>query len=90
MNIPVEILRKYETLTLEEYKTIFGDSVATEKMFYKNFLQQTDHIPNKIIEAQMLGEIPEDYSEILKYRQLAREKINELNELQVNELGICE
>ena len=68
--IPIEILNKYEMTTIDHY--------WTEIDFYKTFLQQTDHIPNKIVEAQALGETPKDYIEILNYRQFARDEINKL------------
>ena len=42
------------------------------------FLIVTDHIPNKIIEAQAMGETPPDYTEILSARAEARKRINEL------------
>ena len=51
MNIPVEILEKYNMKSLEEYKEDVGNFADTEKMFYETFLIQTDHIPNKIIES---------------------------------------
>lgn len=40
--IPIEILKKHEMAEKENY--------FTELDFYRTFLQQTDHIPNKIIE----------------------------------------
>ena len=51
MNIPIEILEKYNMKSLEEYKEDVGNFADTEKMFYETFLIQTDHIPNKIIES---------------------------------------
>ena len=45
-----EILKKYNMLSLDEYKTMFGDNLDTERTFYQTLLIQTDHIPNKIIE----------------------------------------
>lgn len=68
--IPIKILKKYEMAEKENY--------LTEYDFYKTFLQQTDHIPNKIVEAQFLGSTVEDYTEILNYRQFARDEINKL------------
>lgn len=73
-----ELLKKYNMVTLEEYKELFDDSTEVEIDYYKTFLIQTDHIPNKIIEAQVLGEEFEDYTEILQARKYARSKINEL------------
>ena len=64
--------------TLEKYKEFFDDSAEVEVDYYKAFLIRTDHIPNKIIEAQILGEEVEDYTEILQARKYARKKINEI------------
>ena len=48
--ISIELLNKYNMVSLDEYKLMFGDNVNTEKTFYQTFLNQTDHIPNKITE----------------------------------------
>ena len=78
--IPKEVYEKYHLADITEYES--------EYVFYYTFLIQTDHIPNKIIEAQVLGEIPEDYTEILTYRQFARDEINRLNNpTESNEVG---
>ena len=50
MSITKELLEKYNMASLETYKEMFGDSLDTEKNYYRTFLIQTDHIPNKIIE----------------------------------------
>ena len=71
MRIPQEIAEKYHIADKEFYEN--------DLLYYETFLVQTDHIPNKIIEAQALGGTPEDYTEILQYRQLARDEINKLN-----------
>lgn len=82
--IPSNILEKYGILeSLEERLRItremgMSDTDATID-YYRSFLVCTDHIPNKIIEAQALGETPEDYTEILNYRQFARDEINRLS-----------
>lgn len=68
--IPEEIYKKYQLADITEYEC--------EQDFYYTFLIQTDHIPNKIIEAQILGEPIEDYTEILRYRQFARDEINRI------------
>ena len=68
--IPKEIYKKYLLADITEYEC--------PQDFYHTFLIQTDHIPNKIIEAQILGEPAEDYTEILRYRQFARDEINRL------------
>ena len=78
MEIKLEVLQKYNLGSLEVLKEHHGDSINTEIMFYKEFLNQTDHIPNKIIEAQILNRDADDYTEILEYRQYARDKINSL------------
>lgn len=78
MKISIEMLEKYNMDSLDEYKKRHGDNIDTEIIFYQTFLIQTDHIPNKIIEAQILNKEIEDYTEILNYRQIARNKINEL------------
>ena len=46
----IELLNKYNMVTLEEYKKTFGENLSTEKDFYQTFLIQTDHIPLKIFE----------------------------------------
>lgn len=69
--IPKEIYERYHLADITEYES--------EYVFYYTFLIQTDHIPNKIIESQVLGETPEDYTKILQYRQFARDEINRLN-----------
>ena len=78
--IPNEVYEKYHLADITEYES--------EYVFYYTFLIQTDHIPNKIIESQVLGETPEDYTEILTYRQFARDEINRLNNpTESNEVG---
>lgn len=64
--------------SLKEYKERHGDNIDTEMTFYQTFLIQTDHIPNKIVEAQVLGIEIDDYTEILHLRQHARDEINRL------------
>ena len=73
MNIPIEILEKYNMKSLEEYKEDFGNSADTEKMFYETFLIQTDFIPNKILEGVATSE---EYADELYYRELARQQIS--------------
>ena len=68
--IPQELLDKYDIADKSFYDS--------EVDYYRTFLLQTDHIPNKIIEAQALGEPSEDYTEILRWRQFARDEINRL------------
>lgn len=50
MEISLELLKKYNLASLEVLKYHHGDTLNTEILFYKEFLNQTDHIPNKIIE----------------------------------------
>ena len=49
MNIPIEILEKYNMKSLEKYKEDVGNFAETETEFYEIFLIQTDFIPNKIL-----------------------------------------
>lgn len=74
----LDILKKYNMRSLEEYKERHGNNIDTEMTFYQTFLIQTDHIPNKIIEAQVLGIEVDNYKEILELRQYARDEINRL------------
>lgn len=73
MNILIKYQMGFEGETPEDVKERYGSD------FWRVFLLQTDHIPNKIVEAQALGETPEDYTEILNYRQFARDEINRLS-----------
>lgn len=50
----------------------------SELDMYYHYLESTDHIPNKIVEAQALGIEPNDYTEVLEKRADARRHINEL------------
>lgn len=74
-----EILDKYHMDNLEYYIAGFGEKEGT-LAFCNAFLVLTDHIPNKIIEAQILGHEIDDYKEILELRQQARDKINEMRD----------
>ena len=71
MNIPVEILEKYNMKSLEEYKEDLGYFSETE--FFETFLIQTDFIPNKILEGVATSE---EYADELYYREFARRQIN--------------
>ena len=66
-----ELLQKYHMITLDKYKGLFGDTVATEKMFYETFLKQTDHIPLKIfenfIENMATASLAETFIVVLKF-----------------------
>ena len=75
--IPQTILDKYEMDALEHYIKGFGEKEGT-LAFCSAFLTLTDHIPNKIVEAQILGNNFDDYTEILELRQQTRDKINEM------------
>ena len=71
------ILKKYVYgETLEEYLQEEG---RTEFNYYQTFLEATDYMANKIIEAQFLNTECDDYTEELQARQYARDKINEYN-----------
>lgn len=80
MEIPKEILEYYGMATLKEYTAEFLEQ--GEEMFYSKFLNSTDYIPNKIVEAKILGEdIEDDYIELLKYREFARQEINRIKSI---------
>ncbi len=65
------LISKYRLLTKEELIENLGEANA-DKEYWSTFLNATDHIPNKIIEAQALGEEVQDYTEILELRKEAR------------------
>lgn len=71
MNIPIEILEKYNMKSLEEYKEDVGNFSETE--FYETFLIQTNFIPNKILEGVATSA---DYADELYYREFARQQIS--------------
>lgn len=80
MQIPIELLIKYQMAFEGE---TFEDSMShyeDEKHFYETFLIQTDHIPNKIIEYQYLGKSTGDLKEIVNIREECRNKIRQFNE----------
>lgn len=68
-----EMAERYGLAQLEEFQ-----NTGEEIEFYRSFLALTDHIPNKIIEAQIIVKPVKDYTEILRYRQFARDEINRL------------
>lgn len=76
MKIPEEMLKKYNMGNLDFYKKIFGNDNGSEKSFYQTFLQQTDHIANKLVEGVIKTE---DCTEELYYREIARQEIARLN-----------
>ncbi|MEA4964868.1 MAG: hypothetical protein VB055_03455 [Oscillospiraceae bacterium] len=79
MMIQAEILDRYHMQPLSWYKERHGDTAATEAGFYRTFLQQTDYIPAKIMEAQFAGKtLDEDYSAVLQGREEAREILDGL------------
>ena len=69
--IPINFLIKYQMAfdgeTTEEVKERYGDE------FYRVFLLQTDHIPNKILEGVATSG---EYADELYFRELARQQIN--------------
>ena len=50
-DFPTEILNKYDLPPLSEYVKTATDRPEVITGYYKQFLIQTDHIPNKIIES---------------------------------------
>lgn len=71
------ILKKYGLPSLEEYKEKLNDPNA-EELYYRTFLMQTDHIPNKIVESQLLQKEAVDYTDVLQARAFARSEINRI------------
>ena len=78
MEISKELLERYHVGTAEFYTALSGGNESEGlKTLYQTFLIQTDYIPNKIIEAQTLGEtLDEDYMEVLQARKFARMQLN--------------
>lgn len=74
--LPQGIIEKYNIIPMDEFVSKDNEPGFTYSDWCVYFLNKTDHIPNKIIEAQALGNTPEDYTEILTYRQTARDEIN--------------
>ena len=73
------LIKRYNIGSLEEYAEITGSKKQGEYVFYRSFLEQTDYVTNKLIEAQTLGEkIDQDYTEVLQARAYARQKLSEL------------
>ena len=81
MEISQNLLDKYHIADLQTYINLSGGNESEGlKTLYQTFLIQTDYIPNKIIEAQVLGEtLDEDYTEVLQARKYARQQISNLN-----------
>lgn len=77
-----ELLAYYGLLPLEEFKNQFKDKDTNERgitlEWCYTLLSATDYIPNKITEAQFLGNEVDDYTEVLELRQYARDEINRL------------
>jgi len=81
INIPTEYLEKYG-MTVEEGETA-EQSMAhyeSEKEWLQVFLNLSDYVANKIVEAQYAGEEPEDLTEIVNIRKECRNRIRELEE----------
>lgn len=78
MNIPDNLVEKYEIPSIDYFYGKTNNMDIAEICYCEYFLAKTDHISNKIIEAQILGKEIDDYTEILEYRQFARNRINEL------------
>ena len=64
---------------IEAYFDHHGDTLETRITYYQTYLTRTDYVAAKLAEAAYTGErLGEDYSEIIRLRKEAREKINEL------------
>ena len=65
--------------SVEWYIDRHGDTLETRITYYQTYLSHTDYIAAKLAEAVYTGEkIAEDYSEVIRLRKEARDKINEL------------
>lgn len=81
-----ELMKKYNLPTFSEWNEAVELGVYdNNKELCQVFLNCTDHIPNKIIEAQILGEEVDDYTEILEARKTARAEINRIELEQATE-----
>lgn len=67
-----EIVERFHLFPIEKYHHSTRD-------WYYTFLCQTDYIPAKAMEAQLLGDSIDDYTEILEARKYAREQINAID-----------
>jgi hypothetical protein len=85
MKIMDNIFKEYIGYTLSEWITendefFNGGGInnphACKLEFYHYFLQQTDFVSAKIIDAQILGVECKDYTNVLNARAYAREQIN--------------
>ena len=64
---------------IDWYLEQHGDTLETRITYYQTYLTRTDYVAAKLAEAAYTGErLGEDYSEIIRLRKEAREKINEL------------
>lgn len=63
-----EIAEKYGIAPIETFKEEY-----TESEFYETLLNQTDFIPNKILEGVATSA---DYADELYYREVARQQIS--------------
>ena len=73
--IPQEIYDKYG-LNVNGDEDLEETPKLTRLILMNCFLKKTDHIPNKIIESEFLGNETTNYTDILLYRQYARDQIN--------------
>ena len=70
--ISTELAQRFNLPPIEKYHHPARD-------WYYTFLCQTDYIPAKAMEAQLLGESIEDYSDVLEARRWCREQINAID-----------
>ena len=100
MQVREEILRNYQMDNIDHYIIGFGEKEGT-LAFCRAFLNLTDHVPLKIIEAytvfmvennvnvgnmkKFFENVKEQYGEILELRKQAREEINRIESEQATE-----
>lgn len=66
----------------EKELELYGSVEFYNKVMAERYLNSTDYIANKMVEYQFLGkELEQDYTEILKKREEAREVIRKYVEM---------
>ncbi len=64
---------------LKDYLDAHGEAPGAEIEYWQCYLRLTDYVAAKLAEAAYTGErLGDDYSEVIRLRKEARDKINEL------------
>ena len=72
-DFPIEILNKYDLPPLSEYIKTATDRPEAIKGYYKQFLINSNHVCNEILEGAATSA---DYADELYYREIARQQIS--------------